>query len=57
MDKNEYFLKCNIVISYVYMDFIKSIFVYEIYYGVCEIYIFMGIGNGVVYLFFIKLNW
>lgn len=57
MDKNEYFLECNIVISYVYMDFIKSIFVYEIYYGVCEIYIFMGIGNGVVYLFFIKLNW
>lgn len=57
MDKNEYFLECNIVTSHVHMDSIKSISVYEIHHGVCEIHTFTGIGNGAVYLSLIKLNW
>lgn len=51
------FLKCNIVTSHVHMDSIKSISVYEIHHGVCEIHTFTGIGNGAVYLSLIKLNW
>lgn len=39
------------------MASIKSIFVYEIHHGVCEIHTFTGIGNSAVYLSLIKLNW
>lgn len=38
------------------MDSIKSISVYEIHLGVCEIHTFTGIGNGAVYLSLKKIQ-